>query len=109
VFFYSPTANPVIYTLSLHDALPISTALDGADPFAARWIDAIAAVPKRKTKQRSTSLRLSLQGWLVVPQVIFIQSDQVIQISDHVVVLRIDLCHHVWFALKRLLRPGVIR
>jgi hypothetical protein len=35
-----------------------STALGGeADPFAARWIDAIAVVPKRKTKQKATNWR----------------------------------------------------
>src|SRR2546430_9176116 len=34
-FFFNDTATTEIYTLSLHDALPISFAADGADPLVA--------------------------------------------------------------------------
>src|SRR5437667_4704208 len=37
-FFFTDTATTEIYTLSLHDALPISTALDGSVPMIARQV-----------------------------------------------------------------------
>src|SRR4030095_16202437 len=92
-----------------HACFASTVADEKADLVATRGTDAVAVVPKRKTKQRSTNQRLSLQGWLFVPQVIFIHSDQFIEISNHVVVLRIDFCHHIRFALKRLLRHKAMR
>src|SRR2546425_8192554 len=44
-FFFNDTATTEIYTLSLHDALPISsrTLLRGVESVEARWLQSVAA------------------------------------------------------------------
>src|SRR5207249_5218591 len=42
VFFFNDPPPPDIYTLSLHDALPIFTSVAGAP---ARWLEVVFAVP----------------------------------------------------------------
>src|SRR5437762_11730085 len=74
------------------------------DPTAARSTDAVALVPKHREKRRSTTLRLSLQTWLFVPQAIFIPSNQRIQISHNVIILWIDLGYDICFARRRSMR-----
>src|SRR5258708_38393896 len=71
-FFFNDTATTEIYTLSLHDALPISR-LDAIDPDGALWaaldprqvIGAVtyagAAVPEPGVDRKSTRLNSSHQ------------------------------------------------
>src|SRR2546430_13603411 len=47
VFFFNDTATTEIYTLSLHDALPISVPADGAEPAGLR-----AERPGQRRRQR---------------------------------------------------------
>src|SRR3712207_7928208 len=58
VFFFNDTATTEIYTLSLHDALPISAASIFSDGFSGdrdkRWT---APNPARKTRRRKASAK----------------------------------------------------
>src|SRR4029450_8693991 len=83
-------------------------AADGrnAEPPAALHPTVVAArAPTRRTKRKSRRWRLPLQSWLFGPQAVFIPGEQFIQISNDIEVLRIDLCHHIRFALGGFLRP----
>src|SRR6267143_5796209 len=53
-FFFNDTATTEIYTLSLHDALPISPA-----PWSCRWSRASPAMPPRWRDRKSTRLNSS--------------------------------------------------
>src|SRR5437667_3256017 len=65
LFFFNDTATTEIYTLSLHDALPISAwalaaALSlGASPDAAQRIDALVMVTRHDEDRKSTRLNSS--------------------------------------------------
>src|SRR5205807_10032820 len=52
-FFYTPPPTTEIYTLSLHDALPISNR-DNDDEEASQYLNAIGAFPSKAT----------LGGWM---------------------------------------------
>src|SRR3989442_6162467 len=64
-FFFNDTATTEIYTLSLHDALPISTSLRGAAPFPAagtgvlREGSGLAGGDRKSTRLNSSHVRIS--------------------------------------------------
>src|SRR6266513_2114594 len=60
-FFFNDPATPGIYTLSLHDALPISDELEhlGEDPRPADAVDEAAAVLDLDRDRESTRLNSS--------------------------------------------------
>src|SRR2546422_6146523 len=66
-FFFNDTATTEIYTLSLHDALPISSAISGLPEAAARqlvdYLDAskkiLGVIPTQQTDRKSTRLNSS--------------------------------------------------
>src|SRR5688572_32388544 len=57
LFFFNDTATTEIYTLSLHDALPISTTWPSA-----RWNTGITAIPSSPASSRSEEHTSELQS-----------------------------------------------
>src|SRR5258706_8799485 len=58
-FFFNDTATTEIYTLSLHDALPISAWLDG---YTVRWPVRVLGEPSAQTTQ-SVLVSIPNGGW----------------------------------------------
>src|SRR3712207_7021583 len=59
IFFFNDTATTEIYTLSLHDALPICFRV----PHPARQVDGVALHPHGKAiRRQAEALQLVLQG-----------------------------------------------
>src|SRR5579875_4169800 len=55
LFFFNDTATTEIYTLSLHDALPISVFLRARRP--ARWPPPRAGSPRRRSEEHTSELQ----------------------------------------------------
>src|SRR6266853_2713815 len=58
-FFFNDTATTEIYTLSLHDALPISRRLPGFDVGLIRAVRSISLYPSGERDRKSTCLNSS--------------------------------------------------
>src|SRR3989442_13551339 len=62
-FFFNDTATTEIYTLSLHDALPISIACrfpsSGTQPMSFQWPLALIGLDRKSTRLNSSHVRIS--------------------------------------------------
>src|SRR3989304_4269271 len=64
VFFFNDTATTEIYTLSLHDALPISVLLLPAETSDSGWMSSLIAKSSNRPKARSEEHTSELQSRL---------------------------------------------
>src|SRR6267143_2874397 len=65
-FFFNDTATTEIYTLSLHDALPVSAEVDAEAPYRARLVEAIEAARRRgvRAEDLERARRRAIGGYL---------------------------------------------
>src|SRR5690349_24035459 len=57
LFFFNDTATTEIYTLSLHDALPISRASGYRSPSSSSFAAASTKPPKRRSEEHTSELQ----------------------------------------------------
>src|SRR5206468_12531062 len=75
LFFFHHTATPALYTLSLHDALPISLL---ADFRTIRTTGLLRAIHSRNHNRAilSTLMRVMLPPWIAIVLMVFIMQDR---------------------------------
>src|SRR2546430_3653795 len=62
LFFFNDTATTEIYTLSLHDALPISTAAGGSETFPHSQVETASLLTPHSSATRSEEHTSELQS-----------------------------------------------
>src|SRR3712207_7814642 len=74
VFFFNDTATTEIYTLSLHDALPISVLVPGC--LIDLPVRGVVALPPERVSDRDGVVRLTRDTAETVVQIVFARSEE---------------------------------